>query len=223
MGKYRDLTNKKFGRLTVIRDVGRVWGNVLWECKCDCGNIVNIPSFDLCSKKKRVTRSCGCIRKEQAAKRFGKELVGQTFHRLTVISRIQEKSKRRKWLCRCICGKEVVVTSNALTSGGTKSCGCLQREKAAIRMKQFGKAQRGEKHPFWKGGIKAAYPADIWTAHFTTKIRKRDGYSCRICGVNRIGLDIHHIDENKDNCNENNLITLCRKCHKNVHHGHLTI
>lgn len=46
-------------------------------------------------------------------------------------------------------------------------------------------------------------------------IRERDNYTCRGCGVlqgNR-AFDVHHIDGNKKNCNPNNLVTLCRKCH----------
>ena len=31
--------------------------------------------------------------------------------------------------------------------------------------------------------------------------------------VIRKNLSVHHIDYNKQNCNENNLITLCLKCH----------
>jgi hypothetical protein len=62
MGKLKDLSGNKFGRLTVISDTGeRPWGNVLWSCKCDCGNIVNVQSQSLVSG---LTKSCGCLRKE---------------------------------------------------------------------------------------------------------------------------------------------------------------
>lgn len=37
------------------------------------------------------------------------------------------------WLCKCDCGKEVVVRTDLLTSGNTKSCGCLHRELSAAR------------------------------------------------------------------------------------------
>lgn len=51
-------------------------------------------------------------------------------------------------------------------------------------------------------------------------IKNRDNFTCQNCGIteeihkNKFGykLDIHHIDYNKFNCNEDNLITLCRKC-----------
>lgn len=42
-------------------------------------------------------------------------------------------------------------------------------------------------------------------------IRNRDKYKCQIC--NKPGKFIHHINYNKKDLNNNNLITLCRKCH----------
>ena len=44
------------------------------------------------------------------------------------------------------------------------------------------------------------------------KIKKRDNYSCVMCN-SKNKLEVHHIDYNKKNNEENNLITLCKKCH----------
>ena len=38
MGKFHDLTDKKFHRLTPIKYLG----NCKWRCKCDCGNIIDV-------------------------------------------------------------------------------------------------------------------------------------------------------------------------------------
>ena len=35
------------------------------------------------------------------------------------------------WLCRCKCGKEIVVVGQSLRSGKTQSCGCLKRERSS--------------------------------------------------------------------------------------------
>ncbi len=52
------------------------------------------------------------------------------------------------------------------------------------------------------------------------KIRQRDHYKCQICRMTekkhiivygRV-IEIHHIDYNKQNCEENNLITTCKQC-----------
>ena len=59
-------------------------------------------------------------------------LVGQVFHRLTVISKDVEASKkhgRSYWLCQCECGKQKVIAGLSLKNGATKSCGCLRNER----------------------------------------------------------------------------------------------
>ena len=55
-------------------------------------------------------------------------LVGQQFHRLTIIGEGERRSGRRTLMCRCLCGTISHVHRYALVSGGTKSCGCLDLE-----------------------------------------------------------------------------------------------
>lgn len=59
-------------------------------------------------------------------------LVGQKINRLTVL-RVAGKTKHRHttFECLCDCGNTVVVQGSLLARGITKSCGCLQKEKAA--------------------------------------------------------------------------------------------
>lgn len=60
--KKIDLTGRRFGRLTVLTEDGKnKWGNYIWKCKCDCGNIVSVVSGSLI---KGYTTSCGCYRYE---------------------------------------------------------------------------------------------------------------------------------------------------------------
>ena len=56
------------------------------------------------------------------------DLTGQKFGRLTVIKRVENKGKETCWLCKCDCGNEIIVQSNNLKSGNSKSCGCLNKE-----------------------------------------------------------------------------------------------
>lgn len=59
------------------------------------------------------------------------DLTGQKFNRLTVIERdLRDKRKGTYWYCKCDCGNFTSVLSNYLRNGNTKSCGCLQKEKA---------------------------------------------------------------------------------------------
>ena len=54
-----------------------------------------------------------------------KDLTGSRFGRLVVLSRVSNINGRTAWLCKGDCGSEKVVTGISLTSGSTKSCGCL--------------------------------------------------------------------------------------------------
>lgn len=64
------------------------------------------------------------------------DLTEQRFERLLVLGRapiIPGKDRSARWLCRCDCGNEVVVSSAALKrrpgAPSTKSCGCLNRDQ----------------------------------------------------------------------------------------------
>lgn len=60
------------------------------------------------------------------------DLSGQTFGRLTVLDLVGPNANRKTlWRARCVCGALVVVRSDGLRGGSTRSCGCLQREAAA--------------------------------------------------------------------------------------------
>lgn len=59
------------------------------------------------------------------------DLTNQRFTRLKVIERAaNDKSGNVRWLCECDCGKQKIVNSNNLRAGKTRSCGCLQKERA---------------------------------------------------------------------------------------------
>jgi very-short-patch-repair endonuclease len=69
MGKatFKDLTGKKFGKLTVVALEGQnKWGQMRYECICDCGNRKVIRGVSLTAKN--GTRSCGCIPKSKSSK-----------------------------------------------------------------------------------------------------------------------------------------------------------
>lgn len=65
MGKKKDLTGQRFGRLVVLYETSeRKHTKVVWHCRCDCGNEVDIRSGSLTSGH---TMSCGCYKRERAA------------------------------------------------------------------------------------------------------------------------------------------------------------
>jgi len=75
----------------------------------------------------------------------------------------------------------------------------------------------GDKHSQWQGGISFEPYGIEFNSKLKKQIRKRDNYSCQECGYTekKLGyiLSIHHIDYDKKNCEENNLISLCNNCH----------
>ena len=135
MGKFQDLTGQHFGKLKVIeRTESHIspsgYKYIMWRCQCDCGNFINVRTTDL---KNNHTQSCGCLHKEMLSKAKLIDLTGQVYERLTVIKRVDDYispsgSHQVQWLCKCKCGKEVIVTGNNLRKGNSKSCGCYNRE-----------------------------------------------------------------------------------------------
>lgn len=91
----------------------------------------------------------------------------------------------------------------------------------------------GENSPSWLGG-KSFEPYGIeFNEKLKEQIRKRDNHSCQECGKDEYDLSfeksaynrllrVHHIDYNKKNNNQLNLISLCLKCHMrtNVNRKH---
>ena len=56
------------------------------------------------------------------------DLTGQRFGRWTVLGSLVCRGGRKKWLCRCACGKVKLIWGSSLKSGDSKSCGCWSAE-----------------------------------------------------------------------------------------------
>ncbi len=64
-----------------------------------------------------------------------RDFTGDQFGKLTVISEATSISGRKRWLCKCECGKEKVIYATNLISGSSKSCGCSKgRKKAEVEV-----------------------------------------------------------------------------------------
>jgi len=131
MSKKKDMTGKRFGKLRVIEEAGRnKQRNALWKCRCDCGKEFTTSGILL---RRGDTVSCG-------AHKGGfllKDITGERFCRLLVLAQ-EGKTKygAARWLCRCDCGKEKIVTGFILRQGQTKSCGCLKTESSKENLKR---------------------------------------------------------------------------------------
>jgi hypothetical protein len=60
-GRISDHAGKRYGALVALRDVGSRQKSHWWECRCDCGNLIVVKSYDLGPSRGR--KSCGCLNK----------------------------------------------------------------------------------------------------------------------------------------------------------------
>lgn len=131
MARFKDIAGQRFGQLVAAQPTERrIGASVVWECRCDCGDITYVRSSDLINGH---TKSCGCFK--------SKDISGKRFGQLTAIRPTAERRKRSVvWECICDCGKTTFVPENSLTIGNTNSCGCLSRRAGKdLTGQKFGK------------------------------------------------------------------------------------
>ena len=110
----------KFGEWTVLEpnsSPGKSW------CRCSCGKEKEVKNWYL---KNGGSKSCGHTRVNRSNKtKYAKtdsRVLGKTFGELTPLKRVNT-SGRARYLCKCSCGREVVVYAVNLEHGRQKSCG----------------------------------------------------------------------------------------------------
>jgi hypothetical protein len=120
MNRFKDLTGKKFGRLTVMSVANKKYKDrgVIWNCLCDCGNKVKVRERHLIDGG---TRSCGCLMIEHTkiiqvkatnVDRFKGTKIGQLTRKISSSNSsgykgINWDKKRSKWRVRLtLAGKE---------------------------------------------------------------------------------------------------------------------
>ena len=202
-----DFIGRRFGLLTVLhRDINNT---LKYICKCDCGNIKSIYRSNLI---KGFTNSCGCLHSKITSEKFTKNLLGQRFGRLAVIERDLDRPKSNGvyWKCVCDCGNTVSVLSQSLTSGTTKSCGCLKSELTSKKFshnligKQFGRLtviERCENY-ILASNIQHSQWVCRCECGSIKKVRGHDLLSGRVCSCGCLiskGEEIIRIELNKRN------------------------
>jgi len=124
------------------------------------------------------------------------------------------KARRKRVTLKCKwCGKEFKIKPSK-AKAGRKYCSKICHDKATL-------FKKGEQHPLWNEGSSfAPYPPEF-TDKLKLKIKKRDGFRCSLCQLSEeesikkfgVPLHIHHINYDKFDNSESNLITLCVCCH----------
>jgi len=119
------LSRRRRGNLIVLERVEKMEGNKnpRYKCKCDCGNITTVFSYNLMNDK---TKSCGCLFSDKYKNVI--DLTGKRFSRWLVI-KLDRLDGGAWWICECDCGNTKSVPGSALRNGSSQSCGCLHRDR----------------------------------------------------------------------------------------------
>lgn len=122
----------KFGYWTVLSKADKI----RYLCRCQCGTVKAVYYGSLLSGS---SKSCGCLyrakRKKIDEARIDKLILDQKLGRLTPLKRLPDEvdsAANLRYLCKCDCGREVVMTYGQLKK--TRSCGCLRKETSAALM-----------------------------------------------------------------------------------------
>ena len=118
-------------------------------------------------------------------------------------------------LISCETGKPMELSGNEKYIGGWVKQNC-----------RFKIEHKGENHWNWKGGKTTENQQERNSAAYAAwrkAVFIRDGFTCQICGQVGGDLNAHHIKPFAQfpdlRFDESNGVTLCKRCHYEVHHG----
>lgn len=146
-----------YNQIQIISDLGYQKPDHRYGCKCtNCGK-----EFEISAKHIGKVKTCReCSEKSKIV-----DISGQRFGRLVALQRVGRTlapngTRQSMWKCRCDCGNETVVKYIALTSGNTRSCGCMEEENRHVNMQKTATQRRKsvsnsfagklEDHPLYK-------------------------------------------------------------------------
>lgn len=113
---------KKYGNWTVIRRDPSKLKNAI--CRCKCGAVKSVDVYFLKNKR---SLSCGCLTRP-----LRKNIAGDKFGKLTVLSIAKRGHGYVQWNCICECGNKAIVGTSNLVRGVTKSCGCMKKSQKGL-------------------------------------------------------------------------------------------
>lgn len=182
----------------------------------------------ICGKRKhrqsKVCRRCFLAsqrtpeyRAAMAAKRKGKSSYYRTqSHRKAMSDKLKGVPKRSGW-------KHSAETKSKIASAWTLEMREQFRQRG-LKLAQDPKwrakvSSFGDSNPMWRGGCGGKYTPGF-DASLKRAIRKRDNFTCQLCGIteNESGYihSVHHIDYSHNNHKPDNLVTTCKGCNSRV-------
>ena len=182
-----DITGQRFGKLVITRrkendsndPIKQRRFGAWWYADCDCGTKdVIVKGTYLRSGR---VQSCGCYNKEASHDKNGIDLTGQKYGLLTVIEEYvpEEKSKDKRgllWRCKCDCGNETIVSSNAIRTGETSSCGCLSSKNEMLIRNHLDKLGVRFKKQYYFDDLRS--PITNWLLKFDIAVFNSQGDLC---------------------------------------------
>ena len=131
--------------------------------------------------------------------------------RLTVIERVgTDNNRNATWLCLCQCGNKTVVAGDSLRTGNTRSCGCLMRDTNREKLS-------GANNPHWNNGVTYSHGYKIICLN-GTRVPEQRMIVGEVMGRQLIkGEVVHHINGNKLDNRNSNLLLCTQKYHMDLH------
>lgn len=125
----------------------------------------------------------------------------------------------------CInCAKEKDVALSGRSKGLCKVCYCkLIWKRKKIECKRCKKMKFHQAFGFCPGCYNSVFHIEVTRAHNAKRrhnigidLYKKVIEKCVSCGFDKI-VELHHLDHNRKNNSEKNLVGLCPNCHKMLH------
>lgn len=132
--RNKKIAGQKFNKLTAIKSRKRDDGRVVWLCKCDCGNKIEVLTADLLNG---LYVSCGCTgsrrKKHRVIKNYNENIIsdfsGKRFNEFVVLGPTKKRYfEDVVWRCKCDCGKIFYEPTSFILNNKIKTCGHLHKE-----------------------------------------------------------------------------------------------
>lgn len=149
MPRFKDRTNDKYGRLTVISHAGKDHrGKHLWLCLCECGNEKVVVSDNLSSGK---SNSCGCLKAEFLSRKGNQ--YGLYDNREEAILRVQYSHLKRRDKKKGFAKTMSFDVFSLLSKSPCKYCGLEYSREIEDRLNESKKQRRLSDHVLKCNGI----------------------------------------------------------------------
>ena len=138
----------------------------------------------------------------------------------------KKRSLNKEYRLKLSEGKLGELNPNYKDGSTNKKRYCKDCGKSITKGSKLGRCKlcstQGKLNPCYIEDLIRDYPLEF-NRILKEQIRVRDNQQCQICGILQKNyyrkLDVHHIDYDKDNLNQENLITLCSSCHVCTNHN----